>query len=328
MARIPYRNGVLGPISFLLLIAIVTMVLGPPEVRAAAPDLSLHMVGEAPQFDGTTPILVAGIWHEIDVNLTAAPAQNVTLQALLPGGTPIGPGYTYGWHFNPVTGSCTVSISKASIRADRSYGSGSLVVFVVGVDADATVGIWTLTASVGGTTAASETIEVQGAQVSYGLSTPDFTFRVDPFTSAQASSQTGNVYLRTINQGNVPLGMLVSFDTLQSAFSVVNPSNLAHLGSDARYFLALSLVPLPPQVITVTARTNVTPLYVVPSAGASRIVAVVQQPFAITVGVGHSGYAIQTICNVGFPTLATAEATYASPRTGQGEPARGPNGHP
>ena len=317
MARIPDRNGVLGPVVFLLLIAIVTMVLGPPEVRAAAPDLSLHMVGEAPQFDGTTPILVAGIWHEIDVNLTAAPAQNVTLQALLPGGTPIGPANTYAWDFNPVTGSWTDSLYNAFIRADLSYGSGSLVVFVVGVDADATVGIWTLTASVGGTTAASETIEVQGAQVSYGLSTPDFTFRVDPFTSAQASSQTGNVYVRTINQGNVPLGMLVSFDTLQSAFSVVNPSNVAHLGSDARYFLALSLGPLPPQVITVTARTNVTPLYVVPSAGASRIVAVVQQPFAITVEVGHSGYAIQTIGNVVFQTLATVKATYASLTTWQ-----------
>jgi len=92
---------------------------------------------------------------------------------------------------------------------------------------------------------------------------------------------------------------------------------VAHLGSDARYFLALSLGPLPPQVITVTARTNVTPLYVVPSAGASRIVAVVQQPFAITVEVGHSGYAIQTIGNVVFQTLATVKATYASLTTWQ-----------
>src|SRR5438445_8788518 len=139
MARIPYRNGVLGPIVFLLLIAIVTMVLGPPEVRAAAPDLSLHMVGEAPQFDGTTPILVAGIWHEIDVNLTAAPAQNVTLQALLPGVTPIGPANTYAWDFNPVTGSWTDSLYNAFIRADLAYVSGSLVVFVGGVDEYATI---------------------------------------------------------------------------------------------------------------------------------------------------------------------------------------------
>src|SRR2546422_2708140 len=300
MARIPYRNGRLGPVVFLLLIAIVTIVLGPPEGRAAAPVLSLHMVGEAPQFEGTIPVLVAGIWQEIDVNLTAAPSQNVTLQAFLPGGTPVGPANTYAWDFNPVTGGWTDPLYNAFIRTDLSYESGPLVVFVVGVDADATVGLWTLTASVGGTTAASETIEVRAAQVSYGLSTPEFTFRVDPFTSAQASSQTGNVYLRTINQGNVPLGMMVTFDTLQSAFSVVNPSNVAHLGSDARYFLALSLGPLPPQVITVTARTNVTPLYVVPSAGASRIVAVVQQPLSITVGVGHSRHAIQTNGNVGF----------------------------
>src|SRR3989442_4287802 len=317
MARIPCGNGRLGPVVFLLLIAIVKIVLGPPEVRAAAPDLSFHMVGEAPQFDGTTPVLVAGIWHEIDVNLTAAPSQNVTLQAFLPGGTPVGPANTYAWDFNPVIGSWTDPLYNAFIRTDLSYESGPLVVFVVGVDADAAVGLWTLTASVGGTTATSETVEVQAAQVSYGLSTPEFTFRVDPFTSAQASSQTGNVYLRTINQGNVPLGMLVSFDTLQSAFSVVNPSNVAHLGSDARYFLALSLGTLPPQVITVTARTNVTPLYVVPSAGASRVLDVVQHPFAITVEVGHSGYAIQTIGNVVFQTLATVKATYASLTTWQ-----------
>src|SRR2546426_6135419 len=317
MARIPYLNGVFGTFVFLLLIAIVTMFVVPPGVRATAPDLSLHMLGEAPQFNGPIPVLVAGIWHEIDVNLMAPPAQNVTLQAFLPGGSPVGPANTYAWEYNPVTGSWADPLYNAFLRTDLSYESGPLVVFVVGVDADATVGLWTLTASVGGTTAASQTIEVQAAQVSYGLSTPEFTFRVDPFTSAQASSQTGNVYLRTINQGNVPLGMLVSFDTLQSAFSVVNPSNVAHLGSDARYFLALSLGPLPPQVITVTARTNVTPLYVVPSAGASRIVAVGQQTFAITVEVGHSGYAIQTIGNVVFQTLATVKATYASLTTWQ-----------
>jgi hypothetical protein len=317
MARIPYRNGVLGSLVFLLLIAIVTTLAVPGEVRAAPPDLSLHMLGEAPQFDGTTPVLVAGIWHEIDVNLTAAPSQNVTLQTFLPGGSPIGPANTYRWEYNPVSGTWTDPLYNAFIRTDLSSESGPLVVFVVGVDADATVGIWTLTASVGGSTVASETIEVQAAQVSYGLSTPDFTFRVDPFANAQVSSQPANVYLRTINQGNVPLGMSLSFDTLQSAFSVVNPSNVAHLGSDARYFLALSLGPLPPQVITVTARTNVTPLYVVPSAGASRIVAAVQQLFAITVEVGHSGYAIQTIGNVVFQTLATVKATYASLTTWQ-----------
>src|SRR5437899_11444465 len=143
MARIPYRNGRLGPVVFLLLIAIVTIVLGPPEVRAAAPDLSLHMVGEAPQFDGTTPVLVAGIWHEIDVNLTAAPSQHVTLQAFLPGDTPIGPANTYAWDFNPVTGSWTDSLYNAFIRADLSYGSVSLGVLVVVVDAEATVGILT-----------------------------------------------------------------------------------------------------------------------------------------------------------------------------------------
>ena len=132
MARIPYLNGVLGTFVFLLLIAIVTMFVVPPGVRATAPDLSLHMLGEAPQFNGPTPVLVAGIWHEIDVNLTAPPAQNVTLQAFLPGGSPVGPANTYAWEYNPVTGSWADPLYNAFLRTDLSYDSGRLVVFVVG----------------------------------------------------------------------------------------------------------------------------------------------------------------------------------------------------
>ena len=281
------------------------------------PSLFLHMVGEAGLSDGTTSVLVAGIWHEVDVNLTAAPAANVSLVAILPGASPPGPSNTYRWSYDPATGAWTDVLYGQFIRSDLSSASSSQIAFVVGIDAAATTGPWTLSASVGTSPVASETIEVQGPLVSYGLSSPDISFRADPFQSAQLSTQGTGEYLRTVNDGNVPLGLRVTFDSLGSALSLANPASVAHVGSEARYFFNLNLGPLPPQAITVTGRTNVTPLYVVPSAGASRITPTVQQPFTVVVTVGRSGYAVRTVGNVVFQTLSTVSAAYGSVTTWQ-----------
>lgn len=301
----------------LLLIAVAALALTPRGVQAAAPNLSLHMVGEAPLTNGATPVLVAGIWHEIDVNLTAVPAQIVTLWAVLAGSSPAGPANTYEWSYDPVTGAWTDVLYGQFIQPGLSTAVSAQIAFVVGTDAAATEGVWQLSASVGSVTVASEDIEVQGPQVSYGLSSPDITFRVDPFQNAQATTAGTSQYLGTINQGNVPLGMQVTFDTLGSALSLANPANVTHVGSDAQYYLALSLGSLPPQVITVTGRTNVTPLQVVPSSGAARITATVQQTFAVTVTVGRSGYSVHTMGNVVFETLNSISVTYGSITTWQ-----------
>lgn len=311
------RDGSPAPFVFLLLIAVATGVLLPGAVRGAAPSLYLHMIGEPALSSGGTPVLVAGIWHEVDVNLTARPSQSVTLEAVLPGASPSSPSNTYEWSYDPASGAWTDVLYGQFIRSDLSVASGDQVTFVVGIDAAATTGTWTLSATLGTSPVTSESLEVQSPFVSYGLSAPDITFRVDPFQSAQLSTQGTGEYLRTINEGNVPLGLRVTFDTLGSALSLANPASVAHVSSEAQYFFDLNLGALPPQVITVTGHTNVTPLFIVPSAGSSRITATVQQPFTVVVTVGRSGYAVRTVGGVVFQTLNSVSATYGSMTTWQ-----------
>src|SRR2546428_4975609 len=57
-----------------------------PSAQAAGATIYLHMLGEEPLADAGVPVMVAGIWHEVLVNLSA----NIGGAPPLSGGPPPG----------------------------------------------------------------------------------------------------------------------------------------------------------------------------------------------------------------------------------------------
>ena len=288
-----------------------------PSARAAGATISLQMLGEASLSDAGVPVMVAGIWHEVLVNLTSSLSGSLTLRATLPGAGSPDMTNTYAWVRNEANNSWSDPLYATFIRDDLSGSDGVHIAFVVGVDARASPGLWTFSASEGNVTLVTQTIEVESARVGYGISAADFLFRVTPFQAADLNSQATGQYLRVINEGTVPLALKVTFDILQGALSVVNPAATAHVGGEAIYYLRASVSPLPPQLIHVQGTANVTVQYLVPSPGATQLMPTFQQPFAVTVSVSRSGYAVKEVGNVAFQTLDSLTLVHGSVTTWQ-----------
>ena len=284
-----------------------------PTVQATAATVTIRMLGEAPTANANgQPIWIAGIWHEVFANLSAPTSGSVEIAAFLPGGQPKTIGADYDWLYDAPNASWTDPYYGTFVRSDLSATDGQHFDFIIGLDAQAIPGLWTFRVAVGGSTILTETVEVQAPLLSYGLSAADFTFQVEPYASAEVTSQASNQYLRASNDGNVPLRMRVSFDVLQTHLSLVNPSDIAHPQTDSRYYVRLVMDPSPPEVVDVNGLSQVSVVNVIPSSGSTQLVPTVEQPFVLHVLVGRSGYAVRAIGNVVFQTLDTVSIDYGA----------------
>ena len=298
---------------FLFLILIAGLPTLSSSARAAATaTFDVHMFGESPTFDAGRPVVVAGVWHQVALNLSSTLSTPITLRALLPGSGSPSPANTYEWVRYQSNDSWADARYGTFLRIDLSSDDGIHVVFGIGIDGEAGPGTWTFSASSGNSTLVTQSVEVQAPRVSYGISAADFQFRVDPFTAADLSSQIGSQHLRLIDQGNVPLRLTVSFDVLRSQLSLENSGVVTHPNSESMYYLHLASGPMPPQIVRVNGLANVSVLYVIPSSGSTLLVPTFEQPFGVSVQVGRSGYALKVVGGVVFQTLDTVHIDYGA----------------
>src|SRR5438046_1493990 len=242
---------------FLILIAGHPNLSG--SAQAATATFGMHIVGESPTFDAGLPVLVAGVWHQVALNLSSTLSTPITLRAILPGSGSPSPANTYEWVRYQSNDSWADVRYGTFLSVDLSSDDGTHVVFEIGIDGEARPGTWTFSASSENSTLVTQSVEVQAPSVSYGISAADFQFRVDPFTATDLSSQIGSQHLRLIDQGNVPLRLTVSFDVLRSQLSLENSGIVTHPNSESMYYLHLASGPMPPQIVRVNGLATLSP---------------------------------------------------------------------
>lgn len=295
-----------------VLILGATLGLGAFRSTADGVELDLAIPGEAPLFASDEPVLIGGLWHDLRLTLDT-PAQNsLILEA-------VGPDYErgslashYRWEYDALAELWTDPLYGFFVDPPASVYEGSAVTFRLGMDATASTGSWTVSVSQDGVVVQSFPIQVQAPRMGYGLSSADFNFRAEPYQEVALTSEAASQYLRVINNGNVPLRLNVSFDQMGQRLSLVNPSDIAHILQDRRYFLQLELDPRPPQIIPIQGVARVEPTYVIPSPGSSQIVPSFESTFNLQVVVGRSGYVVHALGNVFFQALESLRAAYDS----------------
>ncbi len=284
-----------------------------PASAAEGVRISLSIPGENPLHnDDGRPVLVAGLWHEISLSLDSPIQDSLTVSASSLDSPDEDMSGHYIWERDEVSDRWSDPLYDFFIIPSLSQSNGQEVLFHVGIDAAANPGTWRLEVIKDGASLAEELLEVRSPKISYGLSSADFTFRAEPFKTAVLSSEDVSQYLRVINQGNVPLLLDVDFDSLKNRLSLVNPSKVAHVYDDKRYYLRLSLDPRPPQIIEVTGTSRLEVTYIVPSPGSSQLVPAFEGTFSLKVIVGRSGYAVRPLGNIIFQTLESLRAEYGS----------------
>src|SRR5438046_10312689 len=80
---------------------VLMLIAGHPNLsssaQAATATFGMHIVGESPTFDAGLPVLVAGVWHQVALNLSSTLSTPITLRAILPGSGSPSPAITYAW---------------------------------------------------------------------------------------------------------------------------------------------------------------------------------------------------------------------------------------
>ncbi len=303
------RIGGLVVLSALLL---GTLGLGPTTTSQGV-ELSLVIPGEAPIYnDVGQPVLIAGVWHQVTLSLTSPPGDSLILTATSQESQVREMSSYYRWERSEAENTWTDLEYDLFILPELSSSDGLEVLFHIGMDASAVPGPWRLTIDQDGSRATEMSFEVRRPEISYGLSSADFRFRAEPFESADLSSEDLAQYLRVINGGNIPLRLSVSFDKLQDQLSIVNPSDIAHIYEDARYYVRLALDPSPPRVLEVKGTSRVEVTHLIPSPGASQLIPAFEGEFELEVVVGRSGYLVESVGNVIFQTLQSLRADYNS----------------
>src|SRR5205809_2526858 len=73
---------------FLFLILIAGHPNLSSSAQAATATFGMHIVGEPPTFDAGLPVLVAGVWHQVALNLSSTLSTPITLRAMRPAPDP------------------------------------------------------------------------------------------------------------------------------------------------------------------------------------------------------------------------------------------------
>lgn len=302
-----------------LLAALLVGLLGPLTATGQqGVGLSLRILGESPQANGDgQPVLVAGVWHALVVSLDAPLTGRLEVEATSLEASTQDMSSHYLWVRDEGSGTWSDPLYGVFVEGSRSVSDGETVTFVAGMDAAASPGPWRLAVRLDGVLLATQDIEVRAPRIDYGLSAADFQFRAEPFQAARLSSIDQHQYLRVWNQGNVPLRLTMSFDWLQDRLALSNPSEVAHVGTDVRYYLTLDLDSRPPQIAVVEGTSRVEVLHRIPSPGATLLVPSVEGSFRVTLTVGRSGYVVRTLGSVVFQTLETLQADYGATVTWQ-----------
>ena len=208
--------------TIVFFVLLLYLFIGIPLCLAAdVTDLSIRMLGGEQQNRFNKPVLVAGIWHYVNITINA----NIDILSLKlykgstpPAGVKNETNY-YEWSYDNNNPSVWIDVSSYGmtyIKPEFCSKTNSLVSFCIGIK-DTMPNIvdyyenWTLEVFSSTVQLSTLSIVVEKPETGISLSKPSsILFRVDPFTAMDAQ---GDNFFKIGNKGNIPL--YLDFDSEQ-----------------------------------------------------------------------------------------------------------------
>ena len=258
-----YRNN-------MVILMIILVVLSPfLSVFSSAADevtIKIHMIGEQPRTSLNNPIIVAGIWHYINVTLENQGLQEITLKFYEGESVPTiderdATNY-YEWNYNEnnqqwtdvnIYGGYYYINNESCQKQDNTYS------FCVGVkDTFASIPFyhenWTLAVYGDGEGLYSDRVVVEKPTSSLAKTHGDIIqVNVSPFTLMDAS---GSDYFTIENKGNIPLDIVIDYGQYNDFIDVDDfGTKLSALGS-SNYHINLRSESWKPEIRDITGEVT------------------------------------------------------------------------
>ena len=286
-----------GPvISVLVLMLIITGFFSSSSKGESSVEWQISIPGESPSFNGSTPILIAGIEHNLTFYIGNSRHVVVTMKARSMGDEE---NYTnsYEWAYDNGNFSDLRYGTYINITSSKVFGEN--IAFHIGLHAKAWKGLWSITVkrSLGADyeTIIDENIDVEKADPRLAISTPVFEFRVEPFESGEMISPVVSDYhFLTRNTGNVPLWLECDYDHMGEIFHTTNMSIVLHPHDEVEHQIFLTSMPWSPQVFRVKEYVRGTAMHMITSDMVSFIPSF-QTVVKINVEVVRQGFNIMDI---------------------------------
>jgi len=298
-------------VVILVLLGTISLI---PVGKAADAVVDIHIMGESPQFSSGQHVLIAGIWHQINVTIETKQVDTVTVKLYKGDTIPSGDKNTtnyYEWSYNTSYDFPWKDVMQHEgfhyIKNSSCVKTGTLYSFCVGISDMLPNAVyykepWMLEVYGDNTRMYREEILVEKETKGIAKSHGDFIrFYIDPFTEM---SDTASDYIILKNTGNVPLEMTIDYDVYNMLLEYTQfPQKLSPYSS-GEYHMKLHSESWQPQLMSgIGVCQGKVPDYLIVNDSDATVVLysslAIDGP-SLRIFVGHSAYELNTLLGSGI----------------------------
>jgi len=287
---------------FLLLISFHQLPV--TNAQSNLTDFTIAIPGEQQRTVSDKPVLVAGIWHHINITLINSQPSKLSVTMYegdtLPTSGERNENTYYEWEYdngnwNEVTeygGTTYTYINKSNCKkTENTYSFYIGIKDVVentkidAIDYDN----WTLEIKADNTVIKSSGLTVEEPVIGFAQQSAEFYLRCEPFTSATIIPDHA---FGIINPYNIPFTINLTYTQFADRINTTNTEAIIHPNSTTIHEIIINTPAWPPGIITINGSIKAIPMYIVQTGDVSLITTLVLDFPDIKISVGHSNYTI------------------------------------
>ncbi len=269
-------------------------------------EVDIFLPGHSPEFIGDKPLMISGILNVVNITYSNT-FETFSLQ-LYPGDDePDVKNETnfYRWDYTDGDFDC---FYDEYIDLSMSVKTETNIKFVIGTSVLVNTGDWTLDMISDGVKS-SVNIFMDIPKAGIGVSAPDFYFTTAPFSGEDFHSSEDRNYVRTMNTGNIPLNLKITYDNLEDYIKTTNTTGIFGIGQERYHHLSFETPIWGPRRIVITGSVTGEPLYAV-NPTTVQLIPIPQIPFKLTIEIVRPGFRLQELGDVTIQYRQTASVQY------------------
>jgi len=270
--------------------------------------LNIHILGEDAQNIFGNKVIVAGIWHNIDLTIETQVSQEIKLvlyQGIsIPSAANRDETNYYEWRYDKISDLWTDENGYQGysyINESNCKNEGNYYSFCIGLkdtfpDIDNYHENWTLEIFKDGAILHTESVTIEKPMIGIAKSHDDIiSFQIDPFT--EKNIQNEEQYFIIINTGNVPLKISFNYETYNEIIKVSNSGKKLSSDESYNHYVSLFTRSWKPGILSIEGSTSasIPEDLVITSAPIVFNTNITTLAASLELSVGHSNYRIQEI---------------------------------
>ena len=271
---------------------------------ASVDEISLHIIGEAQRNRAGNPVLVAGVWHYLNITLINSEPSKLSVimykGSTLPDVIEQDESTYYSWEYDGSWKDTTGYGENiySYITESNCKKTGKTYSFYIGIRSDVVKNInideidydkWTLEIKADNIIIQNTSITVEEPVIGFAPKSAEFYLRCEPFTSTEIIPEHT---FGIINLYNIPFFINLSYTQFENRITTTNTEIIVHPNETTSHEITVNTPTWPPGIITIEGMLQAIPKHILQTGVVSLPAAPIQYFPLIKIYVGRSNYTI------------------------------------